>query len=267
MQLRRLALIVDPDVGAEPHQLIESLRAGRPEIRRGDDPHPSASLDEGAKLILQWLKACVSNESANQVDLVGAADLLLQHCAESRFACAVHQELARSERDHWVAWQLPLGESHRVADALEEPGRMAYAISRVVRPQGIDRGIHQRRTRLDGGGVVGGAHTPGHPQQVLTEPFDGVAGAQRVGDQLLLIQAGKKRSQLLSDQLVPQARTEWILCHGLPQSDAHRPAQVAVSLGPAARRCRHIHTEKRGILRGSDGAGFLAATWAYPANR
>jgi hypothetical protein len=97
---------------------------------------------------------------------------------------------------------------------------MAHAISRVVSPQSIDRGIYQRGTRLDGGGVVRGAHTPGHSQQVLAEPFDGVASAQWVGDQLLLIQARQKRSQLLSDQLVSQARSEWILCHALPPIDA-----------------------------------------------
>ena len=41
MQLCRLALVIDPDVRAEQHQLVESFRTRSPEIRRGDHAFPA----------------------------------------------------------------------------------------------------------------------------------------------------------------------------------------------------------------------------------
>lgn len=91
MELGGIAVVADSHVGAELHELVDCLAARRAEVGGRDDADRATALDERAKLVAEWRDAGPADECTDEVDVIGAAQLLEQELAERWLPVAVDE--------------------------------------------------------------------------------------------------------------------------------------------------------------------------------
>jgi hypothetical protein len=94
VQARHSRLVRDLDLSAKFRQSIKGSPVRGADVRRRDDAHPSATLDERLDVLLQDAHAVPLDEGAQEIDAIGGCELLLNLGADPGLVPPIDEERA-----------------------------------------------------------------------------------------------------------------------------------------------------------------------------